>query len=153
MKDMVMRIKNAITKSGIEVQLIAYHGLSDKDLSAIITPFTHERGMSWTNNERVTWITASLDFIPVGIVALMIMNKGSECRFKSDVVVSLARGAGIYQALCEYRLELARESNATVFTAYAGLMSIGQFKKDGFKEASKGLHGSTYMVYNLTNSD
>lgn len=128
----------------LQVSVVGY---DDPTLYATLAPFKKEPGMSWGNNPGTQWIFGSLRGKPVGVVALSTLPNGT-LRFKSDVVLQDYRRMGVYAALCDARLYLARETGASKASTYAGDKSEPQYVKDGFKVQSRN-KGVAYMVKSL----
>ena len=119
------------------------------ELDRLIKPFKSEPGMSWANPEGTIWITCSCKGNAVGICAIGPM--GLDARMKSDVVLPLYRGHGVYSWMSTMRLELAVARGFKTASAFAGPMSINQFLKNGFvPKGPPNKHGITYVHRALT---
>lgn len=68
-------------------------------------------------------------------------------RLKTDYIVPECRGKGLYDELFKFRLETIRKKYGEVrMTAYCTEMSIGTYKRHGFKSTSK-KNSITFAVY------
>lgn len=136
-----------VSKLLVNMKLTTPATYTDAELAPLLQPFKKEAGMSWANPEGCLWIFAFDEGVVVGVCALALMGSSGRC--KSDVVLAVARGRGVYKALSAARIEYARGLGLTKLTAYAGAASKPQFLKDGFIEQSVNAHGIAYMVKDL----
>lgn len=118
-------------------------GLSDlhlKDLKKV----SRGAGLSYTNNDRCTWVLGSIGEDLVGFCCLMEMPRG-RVRYKSDYVVPKYRNLGVYNRLCDVRDRVAISLGAVEATCYSSRLSRGSFLRRGFTVVSNEESNAAYM--------